>query len=537
MSLIFDEYGRPYIILQEQERKTRIKGLDAIRSNIAAARTLSRTLTTSLGPKGMDKMLQSQDGDVTVTNDGATILKEMDVENQVAKLMVELAQSQDDEIGDGTTGVVVLAGALLEQALILLDRGIHPTRISEGFDKACEVCLDRLEQISQKIEFSEKSYDELVKAAMTTMSSKVVNRYSKQLAEICIKAIFSVADFERKDINLDLIKVEGKVGGTLEDSVLVNGIVLDKDVSHPQMPKAVDNAKICILTCPFEPPKPKTKHKLDIDSVEKYKDLQKAEQEYFRDMVQRVKDSGANVVLCQWGFDDEANHLLYQNGLLAVRWVGGVEIELVAMATHGRIIPRFSEISEKKLGKAGKVREVSLGTTHDHVIFIEDCANSKAVTIFLRGGSKMAVDEAKRSVHDALCQVRNLIRDQRIVYGGGSSEIACSLAVSEFADKVSGVEQYAIRCFADALDAIPSALADNSGLSSLETVGALKAAQTKQQNPRLGVDCLGRGTWDMKEQNVYETLLSKKQQIQLATQLVKMILKIDDVIGPTDALT
>ncbi|GJD12919.1 T-complex protein 1 subunit epsilon [Galdieria sulphuraria] len=508
MSLIFDEYGRPYIILQEQERKTRIKGLDAIRSNITAARTLARTLTTSLGPKGMDKMLQSQDGDVTVTNDGATILKEMDVENQVAKLMVELAQSQDDEIGDGTTGVVVLA-----------------------------VCLDKLEQISQKIEFNENSYDDLVKAAMTTMSSKVVNRYSQQLAEICIKAIFSVADFERKDINLDLIKVEGKVGGTLEDSVLVNGIVLDKDVSHPQMPKAVDNAKICILTCPFEPPKPKTKHKLDIDSVEKYRDLQKAEQEYFRDMVQRVKDSGANVVLCQWGFDDEANHLLYQNGLLAVRWVGGVEIELVAMATHGRIIPRFSEISEKKLGRAGKVREVSLGTTHDHVIFIEDCANSKAVTIFLRGGSKMAVDEAKRSVHDALCQVRNLIRDQRIVYGGGSSEIACSLAVSEFADKVSGVEQYAIRCFADALDAIPSALADNSGLSSLETLGALKAAQTKQNNSRLGVDCLGLGTLDMKEQNVYETLLSKKQQIQLATQLVKMILKIDDVIGPTDALT
>lgn len=317
----------------------------------------------------------------------------------------------------------------------------------------------------------------------------------------------------------------------------MNGIVLDKDVSHPQMPKVVENAKICILTCPFEPPKPKTKHKLDIDSVEKYRDLQKAEQEYFRDMVQRVKDSGANVVLCQWGFDDEANHLLYQNGLLAVRWVGGVEIELVAMATHGRIIPRFSEISEKKLGKAGKVREVSLGTTHDHVIFIEDCANSKAVTIFLRGGSKMAVDEAKRSVHDALCQVRNLIRDQRIVYGGGSSEIACSLAVSEFADKVSGVEQYAIRCFADALDAIPTALADNSGLSSLDTLGALKAAQLKEKNPRLGVDCLGLGSWDMKEQNVYETLLSKKQQIQLATQLVKMILKIDDVIGPTDALT
>eukprot|EP00871_Galdieria_phlegrea_P001815 jgi/Galph1/2634/GphlegSOOS_G1318.1 len=536
MSLVFDEYGRPYIILQEQEKKTRLKGLDAIRSNIAAARTLSRTLTTSLGPKGMDKMLQSQDGDITVTNDGATILKEMNVENQVAKLMVELAQSQDDEIGDGTTGVVVLAGALLQQASFLLDRGIHPTKISEGFDKACEVCLNNLEKISQHIEFNRDSYEDLVKAAMTTMSSKVVNRHSRQLAEMCVQAIFAVADFERKDINLDLIKVEGKVGGKLEDSVLVRGIVLDKDVSHPQMPKAVQDAKVCILTCPFEPPKPKTKHKLDIDSVEKYRELQKAEQEYFTDMVQRVKTSGANVVLCQWGFDDEANHLLYQNGLLAVRWVGGVEIELVAIATNGRIIPRFSEISEKKLGRAGRVREVTLGTTHDHVIFIEDCANSKAVTLFLRGGSKMAVEEAKRSVHDALCQVRNLIRDQRLVYGGGSSEISCSLAVSEFADKVTGVEQYAIRSFADALDAIPFALAENSGLQPMETVGATKAAQIKESNPRLGVDCLGRGSLDMKEQNVYETLLSKRQQIQLATQLVKMILKIDDVIAPSEAL-
>jgi T-complex protein 1 subunit epsilon len=267
------------------------------------------------------------------------------------------------------------------------------------------------------------------------------------MAEIAVNAVLAVADMERKDVNLDLIKVEGKTGGTMEDTQLVNGIVLDKDISHPQMVKEIHDARIAILTCPFEPPKPKTKHALHIDSAAKYDQLYEQEQKYFIEMVKKVKDSGANLVICQWGFDDEANHLLMHNKLPAVRWVGGVEIEvhvcfvfltrkLIAIATGGRIVPRFSELSGDKLGNAGIVREVSFGTTKDRMIYIENCKNSKAVTIFVRGGNKMVIDEIKRSIHDALCIVRNLVRDNRIVYGGGSAEISSSIAISAAADKV-----------------------------------------------------------------------------------------------------
>jgi T-complex protein 1 subunit epsilon len=350
-------------------------------------------------------------------------------------------------------------------------------------------------------------------------------------AKICVQAVLNVADMERKDVNLDLIKVFGKTGGKLEDSCLVDGIVVDKEMSHPQMPKSVENAKIAILTCPFEPPKPKTKNTIDITDAEQYERLYKQEQEYFVRQVQQCKDSGANLIICQWGFDDEANHLLLQNKLPAVRWVGGVEIELIAIATGGRIVPRFEELDSSKLGTAGIVREVTFGTTKDHLLFIEKCANTKAVTIFLRGGNKMIIEESKRAIHDALCVVRNLIRDNRIVYGGGSAEIACSLRIAEEADKISSVEQYALRAFADALDSVPIALAENSGMNSIEHLSKIKSEQVKTKNPRVGVDCVGSGNSDMRIQGVFETLIGKQQQLRLATQVVKMILKIDDVIS------
>jgi len=335
-------------------------------------------------------------------------------------------------------------------------------------------------------------------------------------------------------VRLDLIKVEGKVGASLEDTELVSGIVVDKDMSHPQMPKQIKDAKICILTCPFEPPKPKTKHVASITTAEAYKKLQEIEQKYFIEMVEKVKATGANLVLCQWGFDDEANHLLYQNNLPAIRWVGGVEMELIAIATGGRIVPRFSEVSAEKLGKAGLVREITLGTTKETITFIEGCANSKAVTIFVRGSNKMMIEEAKRSIHDALCATRNIITDNNIIYGGGSSEISCSLAIHKAADKISSLEQYAIRAFADALDAIPKALAENSGFPPIETLADVKSRQIEENNPRLGIDCLSKGTNDMKDQHVYDSLISKTQQFLLATQVVKMILKIDDVIKSGD---
>jgi len=536
MSLAFDEYGRPFIVVKEGASKGRVKGLAAQKANILAAKAVCNILRTSLGPKGMDKMLQSPDGDVTITNDGATILEQMHVDNQIGKLLVELSKSQDDEIGDGTTGVVVLAGALLEKAEALLDRGIHPMRIAEGYDRAAAIAVDHLASVSDKFDSQtadgKLNRDKLVDVAMTTLGSKIVNRAHKMMAEIAVDSVLAVADIERKDVNLDLIKMDGKVGGKLEDTRLVKGIVVDKDMSHPQMVKDIKNAKLCVLTCPFEPPKPKTKHKLELETVAAYEDMQKAEKAYFVDMIQKVKDCGADLVICQWGFDDEANHLLMQAGLPAIRWVGGVELELIAIACNARIVPRFSELSADKLGTCGHVHEESFGTTKDRMIVIEDCPNSKAVTVFVRGGNRMIIDEAKRSLHDAICVVRNLVRSNRIVYGGGAAEITCSLKIFEESDRTGTIEQYAMRAFSEALEMTPCALAENSGLNPIETVAAVKAMQAREGKPYLGVDCMHRNTNDMKEQKVFETLIGKQQQILLATQVVRMILKIDDVIMP-----
>jgi len=444
--------------------------------------------------------------------------------------MVELSKSQDSEIGDGTTGVVVLAGALLEEAEKLLDKGVHPLRVAQGYEKACQVAVKHLETISDRIDFSSSNLDPLINVCMTCLSSKIASKSHRNIAEIAVKAVLAVADMERKDVNLDLIKVVGKVGGAIEDSELINGILIDKDFAHPQTPKQLFDTKICILSCPFEPPKPKTNNTLNITSVEEYEKLAKLEQDYFVDMVKRVRDTGANLVLCQWGFDDEANHLLLHHKLPAVRWVMGQELELCALATGGRIVPRFEEVSAEKLGSAGKVTSRQFGTADDRMLVIEECSNSRTVTILVRGGNNMVVEEVKRCFHDALCVARNLIRDNRIVYGGGSADISCSLAVSAIADKVSSVEQYAIRAFADALDAIPIALAENSGYFPIETLANTKARHIKENNSRLGIDCLDIGTQDMKEQHVVDPLVSRQQQILLATQVVKMILKIDDVI-------
>lgn len=499
-----------------------------------AARNVAHILRTSLGPKGLDKLMVSSDGDITVTNDGATILKNMDVDHEIAKLMVQLSQSQDDEIGDGTTGVVVLAGALLEQAEQLLDKGIHPIRIADGFEMAAKCATEHLKGISDTFEGSYENREPYINIAMTSLGSKIVNKCHRQMAEIAVNAVFAVLDPDTRDVNFELIKVEGKVGGKLEDTILVHGVVVDKDFSHPQMPKKLEDVKLAILTCPFEPPKPKTKHKLDVTSVDDYRALREYEKEKFTEMVKMVKDAGTTLAICQWGFDDEANHLLLQNKLPAVRWVGGPEIELIAIATGGRIVPRFEELTPEKLGHAGIVRELTFGTTKDRMLIIEKCKNSRAVTIFIRGGNKMIIEEAKRAIHDALCTVRNLIQDQKILYGGGAAEISCSIACAKYANKISTLEQYAFRAFAEALEAVPLALAENSGLSPVDTLADIKARQVNEDNPALGIDCLARGTADMKAQNVIETLTSKSQQILLATQLVKMILKIDDIRSPND---
>ena len=548
-----DEYGRPFIVVREQGKKTRAQGIQAIKNHISAAKTVANILKTSLGPRGLDKILISPDGDIQVTNDGATIMNSMEFDHQVAKLLVELSKSQDDEIGDGTTGVVgryilclhsgscdahslsslpptVLAGALLEQSEALIDRGIHPIRIADGFERACALAVQELEKVADVVEFDKDNVDELMKTAKTCLGSKIVSKASDKFARIAVDSVLSVADLKRRDVDFELIKVDGKVGGGLEDTQLVKGVVIDKDMSHPQMPREVRDAKIAILTCPFEPPRPKTKHKLDITSVEEYRKLQEYEKEKFEDMIKRVKDCGANLVICQWGFDDEANHLLLQRELPAVRWVGGPELELIAIATNGRIVPRFEDLSADKLGRAGVVREVSFGTTRDKMLVIEECANTRAVTVFVRGSNKMIIDEAKRALHDAICVVRNLVVDNRVVYGGGAAEICASVAISKAADEIASLEQYAMRAFASALDAIPLALAENSGYSPIETLAEVKSRQVTEKNPKLGIDCMGSGDNDMKACRVFDPLVSKRQQLLLATQLVRAVLKIDDVI-------
>jgi T-complex protein 1 subunit epsilon len=525
-----DESGRPFIVVRDQGKKTRVHGNEAVKQHIVAARTVANIVRTSLGPKGLDKILISPDGDITVTNDGATIMGQMEITNHAAKLLVELSKSQDDEIGDGTTGVVVLAAALLEQASDLMDKGIHPIRIADGYDQACEIAVSHLDTISDSLSFSRDNLDNLMKVAKTSLGSKIVSKFHDQFAQIAVDAVMSVADLERKDVDFELIKVDGKAGGSLEDSLLVKGVIVDKDFSHPQMPDQVKDARLAILTCPFEPPKPKTKHKLDISSVEEFKKLQAYERNKFTEMIDQIKATGANVVICQWGFDDEANHLLLQNKLPAVRWVGGPEIELIAIATNGRIVPRFEDLTADKLGRAGIVREMTFGTTREKMLVIEECANTRAVTVFVRGSNKMIIDEAKRSLHDALCVVRNLIRDNRIVYGGGASEISCSVAVEDAAGQSPGLEQYAMRAFADALDAVPMALAENSGFSPIETLAELKSRHVREKNSRLGVDCMQTGSNDMKQHFVIESLISKRSQLLLATQLCRMLLKINNVI-------
>lgn len=369
---------------------------------------------------------------------------------------------------------------------------------------------------------------------MTALGSKVVSCCQEHFADLAVKSVLHVADIDRKDVNFDLIKIVSKAGGALADSEFIEGIVLDKDFSHPQMVKEIIDAKVCILTCPFEPPKPKTKHGLEIKSAADYEKLYEMEQKYFTDMVAKVKDSGATIVLCQWGFDDEANHLLMHNNLPAVRWVGGVEIELLAIATGARIIPRFEEVSAEKLGKAGVIKEYTFGTSNEKVLLIKECVNSKAVTVLIRGGSRTICDEAKRCLFDALCVVRNMIKNKNVVGGGGATELACAIEVAKVADEIDGIEQYAVRAFADALEEIPMTLAENSGFNSIEYLSKIKKMQIEEKNPFIGVDCMSVGTNNMFEQGIFESVMSKKQQFQLATQVVKMILKIDDVIAPQE---
>ncbi|KAG5860092.1 t-complex protein 1 subunit epsilon [Encephalitozoon hellem] len=525
--LLTDELGQTFQITDE-EKTCRTKGNQCILANIGVVKSIATFLSTSLGPTGMDKILQSKDDDIVVTNDGATILKEMEMtENPISRLIVQLSESQDEEIGDGTTSVVVLASALLDQAQVLLGQGVHPIKISEGFELALEHTIEHLSEISEEISDLKET---MMKAAKTSLGSKIVYKSLEKFAEICTSAVLMVADMERKDLDFELINIESKVGRDISDTTLVKGVVLNKEFSHPQMKKEVKDGRIALLSCPFEPPKLKTKHSLVISNPKEYKELEEYEKRKFVEMIESVKRSGANVVMCQWGFDDEANSLLMENDLPAVRWVGGHELELLAVHTGGSIIARFEDLEKSDVGSA-EIREESLGTENDKIIVVENSERSRAVTILVRGANDLVIEEAKRSVRDALCAVRNILTNDRIVYGGGSSEMSCSLALERVAEEYSGEERAAILGFGRALEEIPLCLARNSGYNPVEYSSDLRRLQMESKNSYLGVDCLGAGEKDMRVLGVFDALSSKVRQLQMATQLVTMVLKIDNVIS------
>ncbi|KAF7684494.1 T-complex protein 1 subunit epsilon [Astathelohania contejeani] len=524
-NLLFDELGRTMAVTSDESSKHRIRGKECIKANIEIVRSIASLLSTSLGPNGMDKVLQSPDDDITVTNDGATILQCMEMtENPVSKLIVDLSKAQDDEIGDGTTSVVVLAGALLTEASKLLERGMHPIRIAAGFEKAFRLAKSHLSSISEDI----SGTDILRQAARTSLGSKIVAKALDHFSSLCTEAVLAVADQERGDVDFELIKIESKIGRDISDTKLIHGVVLSKEFSHPQMQRSIEDAHIAVLACPFEPPKLKTKHDLKISNVEEYEKLDGYEKEKFEEMITCVKQSGANLVICQWGFDDEANSMLMEHSLPAIRWVGGAELEQVAVHTGAQIISRFIDLKKEDLGHAS-VHEEPLGTEDDHIIVVENGVG-KTVTILVRGGNNMAIEEAKRSIHDALCAVRNLIKNKRIVYGGGSNEISCSIFLEKQAGMLKGEERECVLGFGKALEEIPLCLAKNSGYSGVGYISEIRRKQIEENNHFIGVDCFENGKTNMKECGVFDTLNGKIHQLAMATQLVTMILKIDDVI-------
>mmetsp|Transcript_48687 Transcript_48687/g.121580 ORF Transcript_48687/g.121580 Transcript_48687/m.121580 type:complete len:529 (+) Transcript_48687:32-1618(+) len=520
--------------IKDQEKSTKFKGINIIKKNIKKVNELSKILRSSFGPMGMDKIIKKSDGKVIITNDGATILNKLEFENEITSIIGELSRSQDEEIGDGTTGIVLIAANLLDQTEKLMEKGIHPTRIIEGFEHAADFCLFYLETISKNLSKKNNIYSCLLFTAMTAMNSKVINRSKKKLAEICVKAVLAVSDLERNDFNFELIKIDGKIGGNLENTTLINGVVIDKDFSHSQMPKEIKDVRISIVTSPLEPPKPKTKHKIEIENIHNFKELEKTEQQFFCEMVSQLKNSGTNLLLCQWGFDDEGNHLLLRNKLSAVRWVSGQEIDLLALATGAQIVPRFNEITTATLGFAARIRENCFGTTQDRILIVENCAKSKALTIFIRGSSDFILNEAKRAIHDALCAVKNLIRDNRVLFGGGSAEMACALKISKEAENCVGLKHFVLHSFSEALKIIPLVLAENAGYFSIESISQLQNRQNKERNPFLGIECTGKGICNMQKLKVFESLISKQQQIQMAVQIASGILRIDDIIKIQD---
>ncbi len=518
--------GMPVLILKEGASQT--KGRDAQKNNIAAAKLISEVVRSSLGPRGMDKMLVDGLGDVTITNDGATILKEIDVQHPAAKMMVEISKATDNEVGDGTSSVVVLAGALIEKAEELINKDVHPTIIVDGYRKSALKSVEIYNQIAQKIDASSKA--ELIKIAKTSMQTKLVSKESDELSQVVVNAALQVSEPRESGFSVDIddVKVEKKAGGSLRDTKLIKGIVLDKEVVHGGMPKRVEKARIALINSALEIEKTEFDAKINISSPDQMKMFLEEENKMLKSMVDKIISSGANVAICQKGIDDVAQHYLAKSNILSVRRVKESDMTKLARATGARVINNLEDLGSKDLGSADLVEERKVET--DKWVFIEGCKHPKAVTILIRGGSQRVVDEADRSLHDALMVTKDVIERPFIVAGGGSPESYVAGKLREWSSTLSGREQLAAEKFAESLEVIPLALAENAGMDPIDTLTELRSKQAKGSKWS-GIDARSAKIVDMSKLDIVEPLSVKEQIIKSATEVASMILRIDDVIA------
>ncbi|MGA7006145.1 MAG: thermosome subunit beta [Nitrososphaeraceae archaeon] len=518
--------GVPVLILKEGATQT--KGRDAQKNNITAAKLIAEVVASSLGPRGMDKMLVDSLGDVTITNDGATILKEIDVQHPAAKMMVEISKATDNEVGDGTTSVVVLAGALIEKAEELISKDVHPTIIVDGYRKSAIKAIEILSNLAQKIDGGDKS--QLVRIARTSMQTKLVSKESNELAELVVNAAIQVSEkFDSKyKVDIEDVKVEKKAGGSLKDTKLIKGIVLDKEVVHGGMPKRVEKAKIALINSALEIEKTEFDAKINISSPDQMKMFLEEENKMLMTMVDKINKSGANVVICQKGIDDIAQHYMAKANILAVRRVKESDMTKLSRATGARIVSNLDDLSSKDLGLADLVEERKVET--DKWVFVEGCRHPKSVTILIRGGSQRVVDEAERSIHDALMVTKDVLERPAIVAGGGSPESYTAGKLREWSNSLSGREQLAAEKFAESLEVIPLRLAENAGMDPIDTLTELRSKQLKGSKWS-GIDVRNGKVTDMSKLDIVEPLSVKEQIIKSATEVASMILRIDDVIA------
>lgn len=515
--------GQQILILKEGSTRTR--GRDAQGMNITAAKAVASAVRTTLGPKGMDKMLVDTIGDVVITNDGVTILKEMDIEHPAAKMMVEVAKTQDDEVGDGTTTAVVIAGELLKKAEDLLEQDVHPTIIAAGYRQAAE----KAQQLLKDLAFDVKSTDKalLKNIASTAMTGKGAEASKEKLCDLVVRAVTMVTDDDGK-VDIENIKVEKKTGDSIEDSEIVEGVLIDKERVHPSMPKKVVNAKILLLNAAVEFKKTEVDAEINITSPDQLQAFLDEEERMVKGIVDKIVKSGANVLFCQKGIDDIAQHYLAKAGIFATRRVKKSDMEKLARATGATLVSSIDAIGKDELGKAGLVEERKV--SGEEMTFVEQCKNPKAVSIIIKGGTEHVVDELERAIHDALRVVGVVVEDKKVVAGGGAIETELSLRLREYAATVGGRAQLAIEAFASALEVIPRTLAENAGLDPIDMLVEIRAAHEKGKKTH-GLNVFEGKAVDMKAAGVVEPLRVKTQAISSAAEAAVMILRIDDVIA------